>query len=239
MLTLAHGKANALDLELCRALSGALEEATRDAVPALVITGTGTIFGAGVDLVRLTREGAPYVREFLPVMSDAFLALFSFPAPLVAAVNGHAIAGGAILACAADWRVMGRGSGRIGVPELRVGVPFPLVPAEITRFALGGPRAAEAMLAGETLLPEDALARGDVHELAEPGALLDRALEVAARFGAVPRESFRLTKLGGRAPSLARIARERAAADAETLRAWESEPVLGAVRAYVEKTLRR
>ena len=238
-LTFSHGKVNALDLEFCRALIGELALAEHDRVPALVLTGTGAIFGAGADLVRLAREGAPYVREFLPVMSDLFLDLFRFPAPVVAAINGHAIAGGAILAYAADWRVMTRNGGRIGVPELLVGVPFPLVPAEITRFALGSPRAEEAMFGAATLFADDARARGDVHEVAGAEETLPRAREVAARLAAVPRDAFRLTKLSSRTPVLSRIARERAGSDAETCRAWESDAVLGAIRAYVEKTLRR
>src|SRR5690242_6900778 len=113
-LRLAHGKASALDVELLDALQRALEGAAGE-VRALVLTGTGSIFSAGVDLFRLTREGAVDVRRFLPLLSRLVRTLFAFPRPVVAAVNGHAIAGGCIRVLAADARLMAEGGGRIGV----------------------------------------------------------------------------------------------------------------------------
>ena len=65
-----------------------------------------------------------------------FAATFSFPKPIVAAINGHAIAGGCVLACAADKRLMARDQGRIGVTELLVGVPFPRIAMEIMHHAV-------------------------------------------------------------------------------------------------------
>src|SRR5215468_11136285 len=121
-LRLAHGKASALDVELLDALLRELEGAAED-VRALILTGTGSIFSAGVDLFRLVREGADYVRLFLPLLCRFLRTLFTFPRPVVAAANGHAIAGGCILVLAADVRLMAEGAGRVGVPELLVGVP--------------------------------------------------------------------------------------------------------------------
>src|SRR4029077_11419335 len=135
VVTLAHGKASALDIELCEALTKCFEELRAPEIRAVVLTGQGRIFSAGVDLVRLSSGGTDYVRKFLPVMNRAFDAVFFLPKPLVAALNGHAIAGGCVLACCADRRVMARGGGRIGVTELLVGVPFPALAFEIMRFA--------------------------------------------------------------------------------------------------------
>src|SRR5262245_57734470 len=103
-LRLAHGKANALDVELLDALLGELSGAAEGA-RAVILTGTGSIFSAGVDLFRLTREGADYVRRFLPLLSRFLRTLFTFPRPVVAAVNGHAIAGGCIIVLASDARL--------------------------------------------------------------------------------------------------------------------------------------
>src|SRR5262245_59081980 len=103
-LRLAHGKASALDIELLDAMLRELDGAADD-VRALVLTGTGSIFCAGVDLFRLTREGADYVRRFLPLLSRFLRTLFAFPRPVVAAVNGHAIAGGCIIVLASDARL--------------------------------------------------------------------------------------------------------------------------------------
>src|SRR5262249_14684853 len=139
ILTLAHGKANVLDLELCEAIAARIDACGSAGCSAGLITGRGSIFSAGVDLVRVAAEGAPYVRRFLPALNDAFETAFAFPKPLVAAVNGHAIAGGCILACTADRRFMMQGTGRIGVPELIVGLAFPALAPGVMREAAAPP----------------------------------------------------------------------------------------------------
>src|SRR5262245_56968480 len=106
-LRINHGKAGALDLELCEALHAAFREA--DSARALVLTGTGRIFSAGVDLPRLLADGEPYTRRFLTALDACFRTLFELERPVVAAINGHAIAGGCILACACDARWMAEG----------------------------------------------------------------------------------------------------------------------------------
>ena len=237
LLRFAHGKANALDLEFLREIQRTLIALEPEGRP-LVLTGTGSIFGAGVDLKRLTDGGASYVREFMPALSDAFLTLFRFPRPVVAAVNGHAIAGGAVIAFACDRRILARGKAKFGVPELKVGVPFPTVPLEIVRDALSQPALQEATLHAALWDADQALAAGAVDELVEPGALLVRAREVAEQLGAISPTAYRLTKLQLRGPALDRIAKHRDEWDAAVNRAWETEEVLGAVRAYVERTLK-
>jgi enoyl-CoA hydratase len=133
VLRLRHGKVNALDLELLHAITEAL--AAADEQTAVVITGTGTAFSAGVDLQRVVAGGAPYLAEFLPALTAAFLAIFDHPGPVLAAINGHAIAGGCVIAAACDVRVMSQGM--IGLAELSVGVPFPVAALEIVRHAAG------------------------------------------------------------------------------------------------------
>src|SRR5262249_3844040 len=120
VLHLAHGKVNAMSMEFCEALTARFAEIS--SARAAGMTATGRTFSAGVHLVCLLEGGAPYVRKFLPALSNMFVTVFSHPAPVVAAINGHAIAGGCVLACAADKRLMARDSGRIGVTELLVGV---------------------------------------------------------------------------------------------------------------------
>jgi enoyl-CoA hydratase len=236
LLRIEHGKAGALDLELSRALLAALETAARDGRP-LILTGTGSIFSAGVDLKRVLAGGPPYVREFLPVLSDALLALYRYEGPVIAAVNGHAIAGGAVLAFACDRRIMARGGGRFGVPELIVGVPFPPVPLEIVRAALPPPLAQEMILTGAIYDAETALARGAVDELVAPEQLIARAAEWGERLARIPAAAFRLTKAQLRAPALERINALREAGDRVVEEAWTSTAVLSTVQRYVEATL--
>src|ERR1700735_4566733 len=136
VLRLKHGKVNALDTDLLRATTAATQALAPAA--AVVTTGHGSAFSAGVDLKRIVDGGQSYVREFLPALSETFLAVFDHPGPVVAAVNGHAIAGGCVLAAACDVRLMS--AGRIGLSELSVGVPFPTVALEGLGHA-GGPGA--------------------------------------------------------------------------------------------------
>jgi len=235
MLRMAHGKANALDLELSTALTSELEAYRQSAAKALVLIGTGKMFSAGVDLVRVSHEGAPYLREFLPAVGRTFETLFSLHKPVVAAVNGHAIAGGCIMVCASDYRVMARQPGRIGIPELLVGVPFPVVALEIMRFA-AGTRTQALVNLGTTFAADEALAHGLVDAVVEAEQLQEDALSAARSLAAIPAAAFALTKRQLRDPVLERM-HVGAATDAAVLEAWTSPEVLGAIRDYVARKL--
>lgn len=239
VLTMSHGKANAMDIELMREMRRSMIATIQSDARAIVLTAQGQIFSAGVDLMALAKGGRPYLEEFLPELSGALRLVFATDKPVVAAVNGHAIAGGCILACACDYRLMARGAGRIGVPELRVGVPFPMVPAEITRHALGTARAQRAMLVGNVVESERAVAEGFVDEVVEPERLMERALVVAQAMAATPPASYTRTKRDLRRPVLETWERLQLQHDRETLEAWDSPAVRDAVRAYVEKTLKK
>jgi len=239
LVRMAHGKASALDLEFLRALTGEFDAAVKDGVRALVLTGTGSIFSAGVDLVRLRDAGKDYLAEFLPAMHRCFERLFFLPLPTIAAVNGHAIAGGGVLTLACDHRILVRGGARIGLPEHKVGVPFPVLVLEIVRATLSPPVAQEVLLGAPTWDADTALARGFVNELAEPEALLPRAEALAAELAAMPATSYRLTKERLRRPVRDAVASARGADDSLTHAAWDSTEVRDAVRDYVARTLRR
>jgi len=159
IVRMIHGKANALDIELCDAIAAQFEALRGSDTRAVVLTGQGAMFSAGVDLIRLSEGGAAYVRRFLPALHRLYDTVFFFPKPLVAAVNGHAIAGGCVLQCCADRRIAALGGGRIGVTELLVGVPFPPLAFEVMRFATPPAFFAETILTGATYPADVALAR--------------------------------------------------------------------------------
>jgi enoyl-CoA hydratase len=234
-LRLAHGKVSALDVELLDALSGELDGVAED-VRALVLTGKGSIFSAGVDLFRVTRDGADYVRRFLPLLSRFLRALFAFPRPVVAAVNGHAIAGGCVIALAADARLMAEGAGKIGIPELLVGVPFPTAALEVVRFAVPPDKVQSLLYTGRTLPAPDALAAGLVDEVVAPNALPARAQELARQLALIPPAAYRLTKQSLRAPTLERIGAGELQ-DRAALEAWSSPETHAQIREYLRRTL--
>lgn len=237
ILELAHGKANALDLELCGALIERIEELRAQGSPPFILTAAGRIFSAGVDLKRLLNGGDDYIREFVPVLAGAIRALFEYPGPVVAAVNGHAVAGGCILACAADRRIMADGEARVGIPELRVGVPFPAAALEVMRSTLSPARFRSLVYGGATLDPRAAVHWGLIDELSPPDALLDAAVNAATIFGRIPGGAFRVTKAQMRLPALQRMDAAESVAGDHVLSLWASPETLAAVRRYVERTL--
>jgi enoyl-CoA hydratase len=123
VLAMRHGKANALDTELCQALCGALDDAAAGGAAAVVLTGADTVFSAGVDLKRVTAEREGYLAAFLQELRRAFARLATFELPVVAAVNGHAIAGGLkesielLAACPAEDGAPVAGGGPIAYVE--------------------------------------------------------------------------------------------------------------------------
>jgi enoyl-CoA hydratase len=234
VLRIEHGKVQALDLELCRELAEVFEQVDDWAdTRAVVLTGSGASFSAGVDLKRVLDGGAGYTEQFLPALDRALGALFRCPKPVVAALNGHAIAGGYALACAADIRIMARGKGRVGMPELAVGVPFPWIALETVRLSTPVEHLQELLYLGETYNAEDSLARGLVDEAIEPDALARRALEVATKLSRMQPASFALAKRQLRQASLDAWALQRSH---ETMvrMAWAAPETHAAIRAYLE-----
>ena len=236
VIQFANGKVNAMNLEFCRGLSDALVEANADDCGAVVLDGNGRVFSAGVDLKRLINEDAAYMDDFLKALVGVFEKLFLFPKPLVACVNGHAVAGGCVMACAADAKIT-HNRARIGVPELRVGVPFPSLGLEIMRFAAAPQYFRQMINIGATFSGDLALASGLADEIVEAEKMQERGIEIANELLLVPAEVFTLTKNQLRLPAMQniRIGEEQFGADINRL--WRSEEILDSVRQYVEKTL--
>ena len=232
LLRLQHGKVQAIDRALLDELDNALDAVA--AARALVLTGTGSTFSAGVDLFQVLEGTADDTAAFLSRFAAALRRLFSWPAPVVAAVNGHAIAGGALLAWCGDLRVMVEGTSRIGVPELRVGVPFPAAALEILRFATAGGHLQTLAYLGRTYDAAEALARGLVDDVCPTTELQRRALDTAAALAALSPDAFALTKRAIRRPALE--AMDRAAADDhQAVAIWQTTITREAIREYLDR----
>ncbi len=234
VVRLAHGKVNALDIELCRAITETFKEIDAGPHRGVVLTGAGAAFSVGVDLWRIVDGGADYVSEFIPALVDAFAAVFLCGAPVVAAVNGHAIAGGCVFTSCADYRVMTTGKGGIGVPELLVGVPFPTTALAILEHAVGARRARQLAYSGQVHPSAEALSLGMVDELAEPEALVGYAVSQASRLATtIPATTFRATK-----QQLNRLPGP-SAYDADVVRLWQERVADGWIAGYMARTVRR
>jgi enoyl-CoA hydratase len=186
---------------------------------AAVITGNGRVFCAGVDLRRVLAGGPAYVAELIPALHRTFMAVFTCPRPIVAAIDGAAIAGGCIIAAACDRRLTTDGPAPIGTTELVVGVPFPVAPIEIMHHAYGH-LAGDLVLRAEPLSVGEAVAAGLVDRAVPAGTLLDEAITAAARLASLPAQAYALAKRRLRAPAVERIERDAPSGDAVAAELW-------------------
>jgi len=239
VLTLAHGKANALDSEFCKALAARFMALRVGDTKAVVITGQGKIFSAGVDLIRVSEGGEDYVRKFLPALHRLYDAVFNHPKPVIAAINGHAIAGGAVLAACADRRIMAREGGRIGVTEMLVGVPFPALAFEIVRFTVPPRYLPEFTLGGATYETEAALQRGWIDEVVAPAELLPRALVAAQSLAALSPSAFAQTKMQIRQAVTERMTQSGEATEQAVTDIWAAPETLSRIRDFVARRLKK
>jgi enoyl-CoA hydratase len=237
IVQLAHGKANAMDTEFCDAVTKAFAKLKSAKARAVVLTGQGGMFSAGVNLIRARDGGAPYIRKFLPVLNKMFDTVFHFPKPVVAAINGHAIAGGCVLACCADRRLMARETGRMGITELLVGLPFPALAFEAMRFAVSPQHFPALVYSGATFPPEEAHGLGLIDEVIEPAVLLDRAVADAQTLAALSSQAFAVTKRQLRLDITERMKKHGPRIDAEAAKIWASAKATDTIRDYVAKRL--
>jgi enoyl-CoA hydratase/carnithine racemase len=234
-LALSRGRVNALDVELLEELTLALRDLQRSGADALVVTGAGRVFSAGVDLNRVVEGGAGYTDRLIPALSEAFEAMFRYPGPTVAAINGAAIAGGCVLACACDRRLISPGA-QIGASELRVGVPFPAAALEVVRYACGD-HAEEVLLSGRIYRGAEAAINGLAHRVVAED-LIEAAVAEAADLGKISVDAYRHTKAQLRAPTLARIS-QTSDIDREARQLWGAEQTQQRLAAYLEGLRRR
>ncbi len=226
VLELEHGKVNAFDVEFLTAFAEALVALDGR---ALVLTGRGRAFCAGVDLVRLANEDASYIDAFFPALIRAFETLFHFPRPVVVAAQGHAIAGGAVLVSCGDHRIMAEGPSKFGYTELPIGVPFPQIAFTIARYATPAQHLQRMLYFGENVGANDALAMGLVDELVSGDELRDRAVARARSLAAIEPAAFAITKRQLRGP--------QPVGSAEVLARWKLPETRRTIRAFLDRTL--
>lgn len=232
-----QGKVNALDLEFCTAMIEQLRELNEDKnCAALIITGKERIFSAGVDLRRVLNEPVDYLHLFLPALTNFLRAILQFEKPIIAAINGHAIAGGCLIACACDYRIISSRA-RIGLPELRVGVALPNIAIELVRAVASGADFQQIITVGATYSKEEAIRAGLANEVCESEDVMARSVEVAKDFLNVPANVFALTKRQMRTPLLDNVLRMDQSLGDEINDLWFSDQTRQIVKQYVEKRL--
>jgi len=220
LLRMENGKANAISAALLERLDGLIAQ-LGDA-RAAVITGQGSAFCAGLDLPALADLDRQTMRGFIQRFSAVMLRIFELPIPLVAAVNGHAVAGGCVLALQADVRIGADRDARIGLNETQLGIGLPLAVVETLRWQVPGPSLAPLALEGRLVSPREALQLGLLHEVVPEADLLTRALERATTLAALPPAGLRMVKESLRKPAAAAARANESAESERWLDTWFS-----------------
>ncbi len=201
VIAMDDGKANALSYAMMDGLGAALERAEKEA-SAVVLSGREGRFSAGFDLREMS-AGAAQARAIVTRGAEFLLRLYGFPLPVVVACSGHALAGGALTLLTGDVRIGARGAFKIGLNEVAIGMPVPILAMELARDRLNPSQLMTATLFAQTVDPETALTWGYLDELAEASALRTAALDVAGRLGALPRQAYAQTKRALREKTIA------------------------------------
>jgi enoyl-CoA hydratase len=241
VLRLDKGRGNAIDEDLVDALREACAELGRDDATRGVLLASAhpKLFCPGLDLVSLIEFDRPRLERFMVGFRQMLISLYGLPRPMVAAVGGHAVAGGCILAMTADWRVLRRGGATIGLNEVKVGVPLPLSVSALLRATVPPHSLSRVALLGRNLADEEALAAGLVDELAMPegfeAACLARLEEFAEKDG----PALAVTKSYLRAGALREMQAEGPPAIAEWLDGWFSARTQQRIRGTVASLTRK
>ncbi len=237
ILKLNHGVTNALNAELLKELETSLGEIRSDpGISALLLTSANEkFFSAGFDLPELYPQEVSGFKDFFHSFNQICLDLYTLPRPTVAALTGHAVAGGFILASCCDYRFMAQGKKLCGLNEIQIGVPVPYIADLILRQLVGDRAATEIMYTGALVPAEDAFQMKFLDALVSSEELLKEALSKARTLGRLPREAFQIIKTN-RTSEIAGKGRQKLEEDIQTfLRMWYSEDARNRLQEAMKK----
>ena len=196
VITLARGKANALNFPMVEELSAVVSDAvaTEDVRGVVLASDRPRIFSGGFDVVEVFAYDRKTMTEFFGLFMDLYERMLRLPKPLVAAVNGHAYAGGAVLALACDARVMAEGEFGFALNEINLGMALPPGMIRLATHAVGVRSAWDMVLGGQTVMPARALEIGLAADVVDSKDVLDRAKELARELADKPPLTFAVVK---------------------------------------------
>ncbi len=235
VVTMRKPPANALDIETTNEIADAFGALAEDgSIRSAVLTGTGNVFCAGVDLKKAPGYGTDDQDRMVDALNRIFYNVYRLPVPVVGAINGHAIAGGLVLALCTDKRLAATGDYQVGVTEVRVGIPYPVSAIEVCRAELSPTDFRRMVLFGQNVAPDEAHEIGIFDEMVAPDRLMDRAMECAEELAGLPRDGFMKIKNQVRRPAFERM---RAAVDDKQdplFGDWLSDETLAAATAVLK-----
>jgi enoyl-CoA hydratase len=223
VLRITGGKANAMSAELLDTIERLIDGFEAGPARAAVIIGYERFFSAGLALPTLIDLDRPAMKRFIERFGHVMMRVFQCPRPIVAAINGHAIAGGCVLALECDWRIMVDADARTGLNETQLGIGLPSSVLEPLKLAVPPASLVPIAYEGRLFSPPEALALGLVHELAPLNELEERAVTRARALAGVPSSAVAQVKLGLRRAAIEWIERHSAEETERWLDTWFSD----------------
>jgi len=238
-LQLNRPPVNALTAELMQTLRQAIESAPQQGTQAIVLSGSPNRFSAGLDFPLLLSSDQAGITSLWRSLYALLASLARSPIPIVAAITGHAPAGGTVLALYCDWRVMAQGDFKIGVNEVHVGIPLPPVILATLRRQVGARRAEWLAATGVLLSPQQALDAGLIDELVPAESLRTRAIDWCHELLRVPAEAMTVTRREARSDLVALFDEDLEGELLEMIEAWWDPRTQEALRAAAERLKKR
>ena len=195
VISVDDGKANAYSPDVLRAISDAFDKADADGATAVVLQGRPGRFSAGFDLSIMT-SGTEPMQALVTQGAELLLKIFTFPAPVVTACTGHALAAGALVLLVSDVRIGAEGEFKIGLNEVAIGMRLPIFAVEFARYRMP-PSAFDSAILGEVFGPADAVHAGYLDRTS--ANVVDDALATAHRLSGLRRGAIAGTKETARA----------------------------------------
>jgi len=234
-LRLNRPPANALSTEMMHALRQAIATAPEDGARALVISGAPGLFSAGLDvplLLTLDRKGVEHAWRALYAMMEG---IARSTIPIVAAITGHAPAGGTVITLFCDYRVVAEGNWKLGLNEVQVGIPLPPVSLAGLRRLVGLRNAEHLSARGLLMPPTQALQYGLVDEIVSQEELVDRAVQWCEQLLVLPATAMSQTRLQARLDLKAIFDLDLSQELEEAIAAWWTEETQGVLQALTKQ----
>lgn len=204
VIRLDDGKANALNHDVIDALNGALDRAEADA-DAVALFGREGKFSAGFDLAVM-KDGPEAAQALTKVGAELCMRIYGFPRPTVAGSDGHALAAGALLLLSCDIRIGSDTPGKLGLPEVAIGMPLPVFATELARDRLSKRHFTAATVLATTYSPAEAVDVGFLDQVVPAAELEATVVARAAELGSsLSRSGFVATRRNTRAATIAHV----------------------------------
>jgi len=224
VLTLDNGKTNPISPDLAEEFSTILSE-IRNEAEGMVLCGNSKFFSIGLDLPALIKLDRSEMSNFLSTFNSLVFDLYTIPIPSACAIAGHAVAGGNVLALTSDFRFATTEEKKIGLNEIKLGVPVPYLPDMILRQIVGDRAATLLIFSGEFISLSLAKTIGLIDEMYLPEILIERTVEKVAQLASLESQAFSVLKSNRVEEIKNRYGKNHQIKDELFLDCWFSGPV--------------